>query len=101
MTEHEHTWTCGCGWRNGVNLATCATCGRNPGGDNPCTQDEDCIHAAHLTAAEARVRHLEAAVETLRERWRTDALVADSATRQAAILVCLHDLEHTLCEAGS
>lgn len=41
---HEHTWTCGCGWRNGVNLATCAQCGRQPGGDNPCTQDEDCIH---------------------------------------------------------
>lgn len=25
------TWTCGCGHTNGVNLSTCAQCGRRPG----------------------------------------------------------------------
>jgi hypothetical protein len=32
-------WTCGCGWTNGINLATCACCGRSPNSqDNPCVQ---------------------------------------------------------------
>lgn len=26
-----NTWLCGCGHTNGVNLATCAQCGRKPG----------------------------------------------------------------------
>lgn len=31
-------WHCACGWPNGVNLSTCACCGRAPGGaENPCT----------------------------------------------------------------
>jgi hypothetical protein len=30
-------WYCACGWPNGINLATCAQCGRSPGFDNPCT----------------------------------------------------------------
>ena len=33
-----HTWTCGCGWRNGVNLAVCAQCNRTP--DQYSRQDE-------------------------------------------------------------
>ena len=24
------SWTCGCGWVNGINLAICARCGRTP-----------------------------------------------------------------------
>lgn len=31
-------WYCGCGWPNGINLSTCAQCGRSPGSpDSPCT----------------------------------------------------------------
>ena len=29
--QTEYHWYCGCGHWNGVNLATCADCGRKPG----------------------------------------------------------------------
>ena len=31
----SHTWYCGCGHTNGVNLAVCAACGRTPNGEHP------------------------------------------------------------------
>jgi hypothetical protein len=48
----QHTWTCGCGWRNGVNLATCAQCNRTP--DQHSVQDEPgSAFLDRLKAAEA------------------------------------------------
>mgnify|MGYP001614702526 CR=1 FL=1 len=60
LNTHAHTWTCGCGWRNGVELPLCAQCSRRPGGeDNPCTQDEICIHQASQEILTARLRQVE------------------------------------------
>lgn len=75
--EHEHTWTCGCGWRNGVNLAVCAQCQRHPGAndgiyDNLCVQDEDCIHAQRIATLEADRQQLQQQVQSLTTKVEED-----------------------------
>jgi hypothetical protein len=71
-TQHDHTWVCGCGWRNGCNLALCARCTRTP--DNLSVQDDDCIHAAKVKAQAQKIAKLQSQYDRARVVWESLAI---------------------------